>query len=59
MSDEKSVWDKDFGDIVIDREKTKQFSYRYRGSMRMTMGLFFSNDEYDQWRDKVLSKKMP
>lgn len=59
MSDEKSVWDKDFADIVIDREKTKQFSYRYRGSMRMTMGLFFSNDEYDQWRARVLSKQMP
>ena len=55
----ESVWDKDFGEIIVDREKTKKFSYRYRGSMRMTMGLFFSKNEYNQWRDKVLSKKMP
>ena len=59
MVEREDVWDKNFGDIIIDREKTKKFSYRYRGSMRMSMGLFFSNDEYKQWRDKVLSEKMP
>lgn len=53
------IWDKDFGEIVIDREKTKKFSYRYRGSIRMALGLFFSNDEYDHWREKVLSTKLP
>lgn len=53
------VWDRDFGDIIVDKEKTMRFSYRYRGSMRMAMGLFFSNDEYDCWRDAVLSKKLP
>ena len=55
----KDVWDIDFSDIVIDRDKNSKFSYRYRGSMRMSMGLFFSNDEYNHWRDKVLSRKLP
>ena len=53
------IWDKDFGDIIVDREKTMRFSYRYRGSMRMARGLFFSNDEYNSWRNAVLSKKLP
>ncbi len=59
MVEKEDVWDKSFGDIIVDREKTKKFSYRYRGSMRMSMGLFFSNDEYNHWSDKVLSEKMP
>lgn len=59
MVKREDVWDKSFEDIIIDREKTKQFSYRYRGSMRMSMGLFFSNDEYNHWRNKVLSEKLP
>ena len=53
------VWDKDYSDIKIDREETSKFSHRYRGSMRMSMGLFFSNDEYDYWRNKILARKMP
>jgi len=59
VKETKDIWDKDFGDIIVDREKTKRFSYRYRGSMRMSMGLFFSNNEYDCWRNAVLSKKLP
>lgn len=58
-STKKDVWDKDFSEIVIDRDKTNKFSHRYRGSMRMSMGLFFSNNEYNHWRDKVLSRKLP
>ena len=55
----KDVWDIDFSDIVIDRDKNSKFSHRYRGSMRMSMGLFYSNNEYNHWRDKVLSRKLP
>ncbi len=59
MAEKVDVWDIDFGDVVVDREKTKKFSYRYRGSVRMALGLFFSNDEYNHWRERVLSVKLP
>lgn len=59
MVEKLDIWDKDYGEIVVDKEKTRRFSYRYRGSMRMSMGLFFSNNEYNLWRDKVISVKLP
>jgi hypothetical protein len=39
-----------FGDIIIDREKIKMLSSRYRGSVRMASRLFYSNNEYEEWR---------
>ncbi len=53
------IWDKDFGDIVVDRTKVKDFSGKYRGSIRMGLGLFFSNGEYENWRKEELKKPLP
>lgn len=59
QKDAIDVWDKDLGDIIVDREKIKMFSSRYRGSVRMASGLFYSNNEYEEWRNTVLNKKLP
>ncbi len=59
QKDATDIWDKNFGDIIVDREKIKMFSSRYRGSVRMASGLFYSNNEYEEWRNTVLSQKLP
>ena len=53
------IYGQKIGDIIVDREKIKMFSSRYRGSVRMASGLFYSNNEYEEWRNTVLNKKLP
>lgn len=59
MNDCQDVWDKDYSDIVIDWEIIKDFSSKYRGSVRMSAGLFFTNEEYKEYREEILMRKLP
>jgi hypothetical protein len=41
------------------RETTRLHSQRFRGSMRMSTGRFYTTDEYNQKRKEVLAKRLP
>ena len=41
------------------RELTKRESNRFRGSVRMSLGEFWTEEEYEQFREKVLNTPLP
>lgn len=41
------------------REQTKDHSDRFRGSVRLSAGRFWTDAEYQQRRTKVLSTQLP
>ncbi len=44
-----------------DQERTKamRYSNRYRGSVRLTQGLFYTEQELESKREKALNSKLP
>lgn len=59
-------WDElletDFPDIKFTKETVKSAmknSARYRGSVRFSLGLFWTDDEYEKYRKKVLNTPLP
>ncbi|MBS1259581.1 MAG: hypothetical protein MAG551_02654 [Candidatus Scalindua arabica] len=43
----------------VNREKAKIFSGRFRGSVRLSKGLYYTAREFKEWADKVKRIKMP
>ena len=57
---EEKILNKSFkNDVKVDKELSIKYSHRGRGSVRMTQGLFFADDEYEIWRNKILSTDLP
>lgn len=54
---------KEYQDITpksdINREKAKMFSGRFRGSVRLSRGLYYTAQEFKEWADKVRRIKLP
>ncbi len=59
IKDKDEIWDKDFSDLVIDRELTERFATKNRGSVRISSGLFYTKKEYEIKRKKILSEPLP
>lgn len=60
FKDEKEIWERDFRDDVdIDRDQSRKFSQRFRGSIRISKGLFFTKEEYENWRKENSEPKLP
>lgn len=58
--DEKEVLERDFRqDVEIDKDLSLRFRHRFRGSVRVTEGLFFERNEYEKWKEEVLKSKLP
>jgi hypothetical protein len=54
------VWDRELQDIRIDREDLVKNSQRYRiGSVRLAMGRVCTQEEFDQEKQKILSRPLP
>ena len=55
----EDVWEVEFGNLVVDRELTKDFSAKHRGSIRISNGLFSTKEEFMEEKKKVLSQSFP
>ena len=55
----EDIWDTDFKEPRIDRELTLAFAAKHRGSIRLAMGLFYTNEEWEAIRKKVLGTPLP
>lgn len=59
---EDEVWEYEFPDLKIDentREIAKKLSHRYRGSVRMSTGLFYTDTEWEEKRKRILNTPLP
>ena len=53
------IWDIDFKEPRIDRNLTLAFAAKHRGSIRLSMGLFYTDEEWETIRKKVLRTPLP
>ena len=57
------VLEREYQDITpksdINREEAKMFSGRFRGSVRLSRGLYYTAQEFKEWVDKVRRIKLP
>ena len=43
----------------VSRENTKRYAVKYRGSVRISLGRFLTDEEYENHRKKSLAKPLP
>ena len=55
----EDVWDMDFSKPKIDRELTKLFSSKHRGSVRISMGLFLTDEEWEKIKEEDAKHPLP
>ena len=54
------VWDRELREIRIDRNELIKNSDRYRiGSVRLAMGRICTQEEFDEEKQRILSKPLP
>lgn len=56
---EKDIWDIDFNEPKVDRDLTKKFAHKHRGSVRISSGRFYTKEEFKTKKEKVLKKPLP
>ena len=56
---DRDIVDADFGPLKIDREKVKKFSFSHRGSVRFSVGKYYTNEEFEERKKRVLSEPLP
>jgi hypothetical protein len=54
-----NVRDMDFPEPKIDRGLTQKFSLCHRTNVRFSLGLFYTREEWEKRRKKLLKIKMP
>lgn len=63
VSKPEDIMNMDYPDITVendvDREKAIFFGNRFRGSIRLGAGLFYTANEYKEYVDKVRAIKLP
>jgi hypothetical protein len=57
--DKKDIWDIDFGEPRFDRDLAIAFGSKHRGSIRLAMGLFHTEAEWKQIRERSLRVPLP
>lgn len=55
----EDIWDTDFKKPRINRDLTLEFAHKHRGSVRISMGLFLSDEEWEEVRRKVSETPLP
>lgn len=56
------IWDTDFSDLKINeetREMTKSLAHRFRGGVRISLGKFYTDEEFEKRRKKILNTPLP
>ena len=43
----------------VSRKNTKKYAAKYRGSVRISLGRFVTDEEYENHRKKSLSRPLP
>jgi hypothetical protein len=60
MFKKPDVWDRELREIRIDQDELIKNSNRYRiGSVRIAMGRVCTHEEFDEEKQKILSKPLP
>lgn len=55
--EKKEIWDKSLPNLAD--KKRSQLKGGIRGNVRLAMGLFYTNEEYEKMRKRVLKRKLP
>lgn len=56
---DKEILESDFGPLKIDKDKVRKFIWSHRGSVRLSSGRYYTNEEYEERRKKVLKTPLP
>jgi hypothetical protein len=60
MFEKPNVWDRELQEIRIDRDDLVKNSNRYRiGSVRLALGRICTQEEFDEEKQRILSKPLP
>lgn len=55
----KNIWDINFKAPTFHRELSMMFGSKHRGSVRLSMGRFYTPQEWESIREKVLKTPLP
>ena len=59
---EGDVWEMKYPEVKISdsqRKSIEECAHRYRGSVRMTKGLYYTSDEYERRKKELLNVRIP
>ena len=56
---ENAILETDYVHREIDKQFVEDNPGKVRGSIRISAGLFLSNQEREEWRQQVLKSKLP
>ena len=60
MQVKSDVWDRELGEIKIDRDELIKNSDRYRiGSVRLALGKVCTQQQFDEAKQRILGKPLP
>lgn len=54
-----NIIEADLGPMKINRSQVNRFSRRPSGSVRLSCGLYYSGEEFQERKQKVLSASLP
>lgn len=57
--DNENILDIDYKEPKLDKKLTIIFAMKNRGSVRLSQGLFYTKDEWENRRKELLSKSLP
>lgn len=55
----KDVIDEDLGEAKLDKGLTLRFAEKHRGSVRLSTGRYYTKEEWEKRRKKLLQVKLP
>lgn len=55
----RDVIDEDLGDAKLDKRLTLKFAGKHRGSVRLSTGRYYTREEWQKRRKKLLRIKLP
>ncbi|MFP3975537.1 MAG: hypothetical protein ACLFVK_04870 [Dehalococcoidia bacterium] len=56
---QRDVIDEDFGEGKLGKELAEKFAGKHRGSVRISTGRYYSREEWEKRRKKLLRLKLP
>ena len=51
--------DSDFGPLKIKKDKIKKFTWAHRGSVRLSIGKYYTTDEFEKRRIAIHKEPLP
>jgi len=56
---DRDIVEADFGPLRINREQVQKFSLRHRGSVRLSSGRYYTEEEFEDRKKKILKDPLP